>query len=247
MPELKWKTTQLQTPEGAVKVTHWAKHDPTHLIEAINNGTLVESDHPKVFRSHLGRYKIAIRNFEYKRSRFSEHPLDLFAALRDLADRRVAIVEMPVAMVEKGNEATLVTLWKDESTPFHHFIRDDKISFEKKRLACLKMVREVAKLHANGYTHGHLKLDNFLVDKNYNPKLIDFTKMRRVDPELACAELGIYSQGGDFFHYLSDRLHNFAEFVAPEDNAIAYQAFKQLLESEYQKYYDLHIAKNADK
>ncbi len=237
---LRWKTTELETPNGKVRVTHWEKHDPEELIKAINRGKRVPSNHPELLQSKFGRHKVAVRVFSPKLT-FYDYPSELFASLRRLVDKHVAIVEMPVAMVEHHDKVTLVTLWKDRTTPFHHFLADDAVSFQRKRQACLKIVRELAKLHANGFVHGHPKTDNFVVDSAGNPKFVDYTVIERATSESFRAEVnGPFLNDRDhFFTYLSNEFHENAFFsTKPEDKAVAHRRFIGELKAEYQKQYD---------
>lgn len=237
---LKWKTTKVEVPYETLEVRHWARHDPSEIIKAVNRGIYTSSHYPHVYRAELGRHKLAIRHFTREANVAHMHPHDLFTVLCELADRHVAIVEMPVAIIHRphGPRDTIVSLWKGRTAPFHHFLCDDAVSFKRKRQACVKIVRELAKLHANGFVHGHVKSDNFVVDQADNPKFVDYTLIRRATPQETRDELALPYSGAkkDIFTHLSNQLHRRATFsTAPEDNAVSHHRFIDTLKAEYEK------------
>jgi len=172
---LEWKTTKIKRPSGTVEITHWAKHDPQKLLKALEAKPqrVMGLAMPLVSVHRFGRHRLAVRH-EYLWSEFD--------MLRDLAEKRAAVVEMPVAYIYHPVKGYLaVTLWKKAKVhrSLGGFLRDSKVSREDKFAACLSAVRKMAKLHAAGYVHDHLDADNFVLDNSGGVHMVDYTMLKR--------------------------------------------------------------------
>lgn len=181
---LRWKTTELQTPEGKVKVTHWEKHDPRELLVAINAEPIrrIEGDSkPRIAVHKFGPHELAVRRFRRPCTENYHDPEELFATLRDMIGTKSAIVEMPVAFIEPAllhhyaDKYKIVTLWKKNTRNLRDFLNDSDIDLEKKKRAMVSAVRKMAQLHAFGFLHGHLNPTNFVTDEKGNAMFVDYT------------------------------------------------------------------------
>lgn len=173
---LQWKTTTI----GKTTITHWRQHEPKALLSALSAKPLAElGKHPKVRRHKFGRLHLAVREFEPFSGRYNTAE-NSFAILRQLAEQRAAFVELPVALVSQnqGNKK-VVTAWKKDMRDLHDFLRGDQISDRLKDKACISAAEITARLHSTGFIHGHLKPDNFLVDRSGKSHLVDYTLMRQ--------------------------------------------------------------------
>ncbi|MFH0713355.1 MAG: hypothetical protein V1722_01865 [Candidatus Micrarchaeota archaeon] len=172
---LKWEEHIVETPHGKFRVTHWAKHDPHKLIAAIKC-TAIRQDaaaDPIINTYSFGPHELVTRKFSGRRKPAAHY----FDILRTMADKGVSIVETPVALVQEltyGHHDLLVTLWKQKTQPLSHLLYAGG-KLKVKDEARLNAMRVVAKLHAAGFSHGHLKISNFVVDEKGQTQLIDPT------------------------------------------------------------------------
>ena len=192
MSLLEWKTTEIKTAEGGkVRVTHWKKHDPVDLLRAIETKPIrgFSRSQPQVHVHGFGKYELAVRRFRQLRDipkMGAGHLAYLpayfvFSALQNLVAKRAAILEMPVALVQYPNgSSSLVTLWKKNQGTLNSFLESADVSLAKKEAASLDAVRQVARLNAVGYCHGHPYSRNFVIFKNGAVKLIDPTVLTAV-------------------------------------------------------------------
>ena len=169
---IKWKTTEIETPEGKVKVTHWEKHDPQKLMEALQHNQIDRKGKNSIVTVHkFGSHLIAAKLF------WSREATNRFKTLRELERRRLAIVETPVALVELSGEpwrSQIVTLYKKGTVTLKEFLNDLRYGVETKRKAALSAAAKLALLHAAGFTHSHPHENNIVVDKHGNAQLIDY-------------------------------------------------------------------------
>ncbi len=119
----------------------------------------------------------------------------LFDRLRETMRRKAALVETPVAFIQWPNgTGTILTLWKKGTRPLIHFVANRRISRARRRSACFSAVRQITKLHAAGFSHGHLNLGNREKGQWYNPGnllvtqkgdawLVDYALLQRKIPD----------------------------------------------------------------
>ncbi len=180
MPELKWKTTEVETPEGAVKVTHWQKHDPVHLLRLLGRKPVRRiGEHPPVAIHRFGPRLLSLREFSPKYEENFLNPHLLFQRLQTLVDLKAAVSEMPVAFIQQGSKPPIIlTLYKKKTRDFIDFIKNKRIPVEKREKAAFGAMRKLAQLHASGFVHGH-PVNNIVVDRNGNAMLVDYTFLDR--------------------------------------------------------------------
>jgi len=169
---LEWKTTTIHRLfRDDVEITHWKQHDPKKLLEAINSKPLrtVEGI-PKVRVYPFGPHELAVREMgPYPQWKY-------FDFLRQTAERKAAVVEMPVAKISRrGKKDLVVTLWKKGTRPLGDFLEDTRVPVSLRRKAALKAMRVTAMLHDAGFIHGHIGTSNFVVDKQGIPAMVDYT------------------------------------------------------------------------
>ncbi len=192
---LEWKTTEFNSPEGKVKGTHWAKHKPEQLLAALSMPpikTSPEKSRPQFTVHKFGKYHLLARRF--KSNVYGVRPAylgggtfqrylpaeEVFGDLQVLVQKRKAILEMPVALIQqRGKDSILVTLWKKHDRTLDVFLSDHGVSLKRKEAAALKTVQQLAKLHAAGYLHKHPFARNFVVLKNGEVRLIDPSLLER--------------------------------------------------------------------
>ncbi|MFH1247109.1 MAG: hypothetical protein V1644_01890 [Candidatus Micrarchaeota archaeon] len=198
---LEWK----QTTIGKTKITHWKRHNPAKLLEALARPPIAEvGEHPRVRRYAFEKLHLAVREFEYGDGRYNTAK-DSFTILRKLARQRAAFVEAPVAFIDrKGQLPAIVTIWKKRTRKLSEFLKDESVSEILKERACITAARKIAMLHGNGFIHGHLRVDNFLVDKRTgNSHLVDYTLLREA-PGLGEMEMAQAVDGIAAKCYLAD-------------------------------------------
>ncbi|MFH0713346.1 MAG: hypothetical protein V1722_01820 [Candidatus Micrarchaeota archaeon] len=176
---LEWRTTKVNTSKGEVTVEHWAKHNPIELLEAVSDRANPVSGQPMVFK-HIFRGRQLASRFMPQHSNdwiiAYYPPSTLFATLKEMARKRIAIVELPVASIKRPNGTTqIVTAWKKSYADLDLFLRSKEFSTVRKLKVGLAAMRLVAKLHAAGYNHSHIKMENILVSEHDVPHLIDYT------------------------------------------------------------------------
>ena len=179
---LEWRKTSALHEGRAVQIEHLAKVDANDILEALAKKPLEtrRGFGLGVERMPFKPYSIAVRKMPHDDAR------KMFETLKKLAEAKIAIVEMPVALIERQNPIWLerssraVTVWKEKTRPFEQFLRDPKITFKEKLDACLGTVRLLAKLHAEGFLHGHLKPMNFVINERHSPALVDFKLLNEV-------------------------------------------------------------------
>ncbi len=173
---LEWKLTTI----GKTGITHWKQHNPKKLLESLSRPAILEiGKHPRVRVHEFGRLHLAVREFEPFSFRYNSGERS-FEILRELAKQRAAFVEMPVALIQRtGSNPVVITIWKKNTIGLDEFLKSGNVSDDLKERACLNAARQTARLHAKGFLHGHLKVENFLVDKNGNSQLVDYTLLRQ--------------------------------------------------------------------
>ncbi len=230
MAGLQWKQTEIETSSGKVTVFHWKKHDPRELLKVLETKPLEElGRHPVVKVHDFGRHRIAVRE-ALAGEEFVNPPMGLFFDLAELADKKLAIVEMPVALIIRLHRfppVTVVTLWKKNRKKLSDFLERQDVSGKLKEKACLSAARELAKLHAAGFTHGHPHLNNFLVnEKRGDVKLVDYSLLKR-------DYFGKYAKERDYLLILL-AFQGVSASASPDE----IEEFKSLLRKEYGRVYD---------
>lgn len=197
-----WKTTIIQHPKyGNIRVTHWAngnekyKIDPRELLQTIetNKNIVYGKDErlaatPILKQVPFGKYMLAARHYRKGRNNVNWPASYLFKQLKNTVDRKIAIVEMPVALVEYPfprlsseagiHDTILVSLWKKKTRCLHAFLGDENVAVEKKQLAVHNAVKKIARLHANGFVHGHLRPENMVINEKGETKFVDYTLLQ---------------------------------------------------------------------
>ncbi len=178
---IKWKKTEVEMPQGKFTVTHWAKHDPRELLRTIQTPSKLEIKAKPVLLVHdFGKLRIATRLMEP-----TNLPLDitqhrdphyLFDRLKQMADQRLSIIETPVAFIENQQGMVgLTTIWKKRTISLPAFFKSRKVNAQQKVEVSKKAMRLLAKLHANGFAHGHPHPYNFVINKRRgNVQFIDY-------------------------------------------------------------------------
>ncbi len=192
---LEWKTTEVKTESGSAKVTHWAKHDPRAIFDAVSAKSVGYAPNavPPITRHTFGRHLLAVRrcNPNGLRDGMNEYlpPSEIFANLQELVAAGHAFVEMPVAFIERPKKPSLlVTLWKKDSQALGSrdvgssgagYLADKAIPRAKRVAVSLEFVRQLAKLHALGFVLVHSASRNVVRNVNGSVQLIDPTILRR--------------------------------------------------------------------
>ncbi|MFH1247037.1 MAG: hypothetical protein V1644_01525 [Candidatus Micrarchaeota archaeon] len=173
---IKWKTHTVEHKGETYSVTHWARHDPRKLVDLVHaKPNFTVGQNPPVRVHKFGPHDVAIRTDVYRyKSRF--------AALAKAAARHASVLETPVALISHNGSSYLVTLWKKKTWSFGVFVCDPQVSLTRKKKACVSVARELARLHAAGFVHLHLKPENVVVDKNGKGKLVDPVLMHEINP-----------------------------------------------------------------
>ncbi len=189
---LEWKTTKLHTSKGRVTVTHWKKHSPRALLAALESEPekeFPESTPPVRFHKFAGQTIVArstSRSGEFFFGIFRDKRItylpsrEVFDILKELAEKKAAFVEMPVALVEGKRFHTLVTLAKPHRASLQEVLYDDNVPESKRRVLAVKAIKLFARLNALGYRHSHPSPANVVVMKNDEVRLIDPTLLKRV-------------------------------------------------------------------
>lgn len=264
MPELKWKETELQTPTGKVKVTHWEKHNPVQLLRLVARKPVrILGEHPPVAIHRFGPHLLSLREFSPKYEENFLNPEKLFQRLQELVALKTAIFEMPVAFIQRGSKPPVIlTLYKKRTSDFIDFVKNKRIPVEKREKAAIGAMRRLAELHASGFVHGH-PLNNIVVDRNGNAMLVDYTfldsKQRLVhanETEIELHPLAIAYGWADAVHgkkprkirgpLLAGDFSAFAKLVREQQHVEEPPALKELaekLEHAYGDTYAKHVAK----
>ncbi len=184
---LEWKTTKLY----GLKVTHWKKHPPLGLLAALESEPekeFPESTPPVRFHKFAGQTIVA--RTTNPRGAFLRlitgylitclPPKEIFDILKELAEKKAAFVEVPVALVEGKATHTLVTLAKPHRASLEEVLCDDAVPESKKRALAVKAIKLFARLNALGYRHNHPGPRNVVVMKNDEIRLIDPTLLERL-------------------------------------------------------------------
>ncbi len=111
-----------------------------------------------------------------------------FELLKECQKQGRAIIEVPIALLQhhSTDEVRIVTRWKGGKS-LERLMKDSDIKPALKRKAAISLVRKVATLHAMGFKHNHLRLDNAVYSRPAKSRraisasLVDFTRMRKVD------------------------------------------------------------------
>ncbi len=188
---LEWKTTKLYTLKGQVKVTHWKKHSPRALLTALKSKPEKEfpESTPAVKFHKFGGQTIVARTtvpgglfvpiWPDGGTFQCMPPKQIFDILKELAEKKAAFVEMPVALVERKTTHTLVTLTKPHRASLEEVLSADDVPESKKRALAVKAIKLFARLNALGYWHSHPGSHNVVVMKNGEVRLIDPTLLGR--------------------------------------------------------------------
>ncbi len=224
---IKWKTSEVETPEGKVKVTHWAKHDPRELIEALQHDWIERKFRNSVVTVYkFGPHLIASKTFSSRKAASS------FETLRELERKRLAIVETPVALVElqgADSPAQVVTLYKKGTETLGGLFDNLEVPVKTKRKAALSAVAKLARLHAAGFIHGHLHEDNVVVDEHGNAQLIDYKFIEKLNSEPYFGGRGptYFNEWGWLIYGNSPKAKKFNQLLRDYYNKVGKKAQKQ--------------------
>jgi tRNA A-37 threonylcarbamoyl transferase component Bud32 len=172
-----WKVTTV----GKFTVEHWARLDPKGLLESLDEPPQrIIGFSPMVHKHSFGPHELAVRWTP------PLHGRRIFDTLKIMAEDRKSLIETPVAFITPKSGKTpgrvrVVTLWKKGTQPFSDFVEDPSISPQKKVDAALAAVRELARLNAAGFTHGHFGPKNLLVSRNGIPSMVDCSLVGKAD------------------------------------------------------------------
>jgi len=172
-----WKTSNV---EGH-KIVHWAKHDPSAILRAIETSAVERHGNgPEVaVHSFSSRLRLAVRTVPNES--FYGALFENLVATNALG---VPFVETPVALVSKGGSHRIVTRWKSGTRELSAFLRDRSVSAGLKKRACTTLVRKVAALASRGfqYAEDELALSNGLADKHGTGYLVDLMHLNPYKP-----------------------------------------------------------------
>ena len=155
---LNWKITAFAVQGREITVVHWPKHDPDRILDVLETKPMRTVGMDPVVAVHsFGHYEVAVRRFSPLEWQGTT-ALQLFSLLNGTIQARLAVIEMPIALVDDGRA---------------HII----VSIERKENFCFSFVREIARLHANGFIHGHIAL-NVFPDAQDHARFVDFTRLR---------------------------------------------------------------------
>ncbi len=184
---LEWKTTNIY----GSRVTHWKKHSLRGLLAALESEPIKEfpaSTPPVKFHKFAGQTIVA-RTTDPRGAflgNMADNPItclppkEIFYILKELAEKKAAFVEVPVALVEGKATHTLVTLAKPHRASLQEVLSDDDVHGSKKLALLVKAIKLFARLNALGYRHNHPGPRNVVVMKNDEVRLIDPTLLQRV-------------------------------------------------------------------
>ncbi len=165
---LEWRNSDV----AGVRVTHWKKEDAQTIVDSISSKPLriVNTENgPTIHVYAYGPHELAVRKYGDP-----ARGLDIFYTLKQSVEEKAALTEIPFAKIRHlDGDFSVVTLWKKRTRMLHEYLRDVTVAMDDKKLMCKRVVKLVAKLHAAGYTHGHIKGDNVLVQLNKLPVLVD--------------------------------------------------------------------------
>ncbi len=175
---LEWKTTRV----GDATVVHWKQHNPIEVLSALETEPIDSiGKHPRVNVHRFGPHHIAVRSFNWADIRAGLYlpASELFTRLRELVDKKKAILEMPVALIQRKNtNPIIVTLWKKKTRNLQEVLADSKTTNAEKAKACITASRKLAILHSLGYLHVHPHADNFVVSERGESYFADYTLFR---------------------------------------------------------------------
>ncbi len=178
----KWKTSNLQTGDGRVTITYWDKlsHAPHKLLRLLKKKPRrIIGEHPPVSLHRFGPHLVSMREFHPRYAQSFADPNDLFRNLQRLVQLRTAIVEMPVAFIERGAKPPVIlTLFKKNTRSFIDFMNNRRVAVALRRKAAINAIRRLAQLHAAGFEHRH-PLNNLVADRRGNVMLVDYTFLRK--------------------------------------------------------------------
>ncbi len=230
---LEWATSVV---EGR-RITHWKKLNPVSILEALETPPLRKVGVDPVVRVHkLGQHEIAVRRFVPPT--WDGAGQRLFAALRETADRKAAIVEMPVALIEQPTRSIIVTLWKKKTRDLYSFLSDKSVALNLKRKFCLSAMRKMAWLHAIGFAHGHVAL-NFVADEKGNAHFVDYTRIKPLGQLSQRMEKSFFAALVQIMHHLQTGEESNPGAFLLGRNALPKQArgFYDRLEREYDEWH----------
>ncbi len=236
---LEWKTTHV----GNVIVTHWAKHDPLRILDALETPTLRKVGVDPVVRVYkFGPHEIAVRRFVPPN--WGRAGKRLFSLLQESVGKKAAVVEMPVALIEHPNRQIIVSLWKKGTRHMNDFMEDEVVPVSVKKKFCFSVMRRMAQLHAAGFEHGHIAL-NFVADEKGNAYFVDYTRLKPLNEGSRSHKmekkftlpltLGMYPEVADT---LTADLSTYARHIM-SGNKLPGEAgkFEAELENEYEKWH----------
>jgi len=174
---LNWQVSSGVVNERKITVVHWPKHDPNKILDMLETQPLRTVGREPVVNVHkFGLFEVAVRRFSPLEWKGTPAP-QLFSLLNETIEACLALIEMPIALVDDGSAHFIVSLWKKGLRDLAGFFEDKSVSIERKERFCFSFVREIAQLHANGFIHGHIAL-NVFPDEHDNVRFVDFTRLR---------------------------------------------------------------------
>ena len=174
---LNWKITAFAVQGREITVVHWPKHDPDRILDVLETKPMRTVGMDPVVAVHsFGHYEVAVRRFSPLEWQGTT-ALQLFSLLNGTIQARLAVIEMPIALVDDGRAHIIVSIWKPGLRDLAGFFEDKTVSIERKENFCFSFVREIARLHANGFIHGHIAL-NVFPDAQDHARFVDFTRLR---------------------------------------------------------------------
>ncbi|GEM_PF-4805137 len=241
MAKLEWKKTTL----GEVELEHWAKHDPKALLDSIFSRKFKRKVGltPPVFVHAFGPHELAFRKFST-----ATEAKAFFSLLKEMAEHRHAVLEMPVALVvnpgrliideehlrkawpsKSSNQVYgIATIWKKGTRDLDEYARDSSVPAKLRFKACKTAVEALARLNSAGYKHGHIKPGNFVVNKRGESALVDFTGLKQsVLSGKKNTEHHVFTLAGCLANYLTGR--------KPTDRSSAQNRTREMLLKHYDR------------
>ncbi len=238
---------------AGVRVTHWQKESAPSIVNAISSKPVrvVETlNGPAIHVYAYGKHELAVRTY-----REPAKSIDVFNTLKKSVEEKAALTEVPFAKIrDKNNDVSVVTLWKKGTRTLHEYLDDLNVGLDAKKITCKRVVRLVAKLHAAGYSHGHVHARNILLYKNNQPVLCDPRLLIQRDQSLKfwpwesrkkdfTWSMGVGGEKFDLFEYcgkwVTYHLNRLAFTSIDRREAIVNgKSFERELEQHYHDHYD---------
>ncbi|MBI5636231.1 hypothetical protein HY993_04685 [Candidatus Micrarchaeota archaeon] len=169
---------------GEVRVTHLPKFNPVEVLGLLDKKPLFTRENGSVSIHSLGRNQVCIKYCRHSDA------LRAFSMLKEAAEKKLGL-ETPVALIwpidtldfSALTRPRIVTLWrkegfgKKEERTLRGFLEDKKIPAMEKKKVAFKIVRALAKLHANGFSHNDVHGENILVNSKNEPSFVDYSDM----------------------------------------------------------------------